>query len=361
MPKTIFVFILALYTGVLSAQTEAWSHSACIWRGLRHSWTYNHRCNRMGDYVEKKGNEFYSVHTSATGKGADSTFYNSYYTRVESPDVWFQQGSESCELFGMEGELLESTNEVMIPLPDGLKPTAFMTAVINGFDIQSLAKADKLQMFNVSIEKPEVLAEQRKIRLLIKISLVDNCQTLECETFNNKTGYSVTIHYLVVCAEKQNIFENQDFSNRSYTWDKKIINGSLNETRVIQGASSGAFNTSLVGIQSFGFTLNKAHWLVEFDNNIQPHEYKPADGTYSYDIEQSFVEWEEGMKMFSAVPEQSKFSSRRKGWLTMDMDVVFLQFKNARIKHGEIEGSMFWMGRNESPNGPNAVTKTLIK
>ncbi len=347
--------------GSVSAQTDDWSHRACVWRGLRHSWTYNHRCNRMGDYVEKKGNDFYSVHTSATGKGADSTFYNSYYSIVESPDVWFYQGSEGCELFGMEGELLESTNEVMIPLPDDVKTTAFMTAVINGFDIKSLAKADKLQMFNVSIEKPEVLPEQRKIRLLIKISMVDNCQSLECETFNNKTGYSITIHYLTVCADKQNIFENQDFSNRSYTWDKKIINGALNETRIIQGASSGAFNTSLVGIQSFGFTLNKAHWLVEFDNNIQPHEYKPIEGTYSYDIEQSFVEWEEGMKMFSAVPEQSKFSSRRKGWLTMDMDVVFLQFKNAKIKHGEIEGSMFWLGRNEPANDVNAISTKLIK
>jgi hypothetical protein len=334
---------------------------AQTWRGLRHSWTYNHRCNRMGDYVEKRGNDFYDVHTSATGKGADSTFYNSYYTIVESPDVWFQQGSVNTEFFGMEGELLESTNEVMISIPAGMKTSAFMTAVINGFDIQSLAKADKLQMFNVSIEKPEVLAEQRKIRLLIKISMVDNCQTLECETFNNRTGYSITIHYLAVCADKQNIFENQDFSNRSYTWDKKIINGAMNETRVIQGATSGAFNSSLVGIQSFGFSLNKAHWLVEFDNDIQPHEYKPAEGTYAYDIEQSFAEWEEGMKMFSAVPEQSRFAAKRKGWITMDMDVVFLQFKNAKIRHGEVEGTMFWQGKNESPDGPNAISAVKIK
>jgi hypothetical protein len=345
----------------ITAQTADWSHRACVWRGMRHSWTYNHRCNRIGDYVEKKGNDFYSVHTSATGKGADSTFYNSYYTLVESPDVWFMQGSANADVFGTEGQLLESTSEVMIPLPEGMKTSAFMTAVVNGFDIQSLAQADKLQMFNVSIEKPEVLAEQRKIRLLIKVSMVDNCQSLECQTFNNKTGYSITIHYLAACAEKQNIFENQDFSNRSYTWDKKIVNGALNETRIIQGASSGAFTASLVGIQSFGFSLNKAHWLVEFDNDIQPHEYKPADGTYAYDIEQSFVEWEEGMKLFSAVPEQSKYSSKRKGWITMDMDVVFLQFKNAKISHGEVEGTMFWRGHNEPADDTNSISSTKIK
>ena len=358
------ICLLALTVGITItavAQDSLWSHSACVWRGLRHSWTYNHRCNRMGDYVEKRGSDFYSVHTSATGKGADSTFYTSYYSLVQSPDVWFHQGSECCELFGMENELLESTNEVMIPIPDGMKASSFMTAVINGFDIQSLAKADKLQMFNVSIEKPEVLAEQRKIRLLIKITMVDNCQSLECETFNNRTGYSVTIHYLAVCAEKKNIFENQDFSNRSYTWDKRIINGALNETRVIQGSSSGEFNTSLVGIQSFGFSLNKAHWLVEFDNNIQPQEYKPVEGTYAYDIEQSFAEWEEGMNKFSAVPEQSKFSTRRKGWITMEMDVVYLQFKDAKIKHGDTEGTMFWQGHNEPADAPGAISTKLIK
>lgn len=361
MVRGVLFVVFTMWASGLFAQGPDWSHKACVWRGLRHSWTYNHRCNRMGDYVIQKGDSFFAVHTSATGKGADSTFYNSYYSLVESPDLWFHQGSESCEMFGMEGALLDETSEVMIPIPDGVKVNSFMTAMINGFDIESLAKADKLQMLQISVEKPEVLPEQRKIRLLIKVSMVDNCQTMECEGFNNKTGYSITIHYLVVCGDKQAVSENQDFSNRSSTWDKKIINGALNETRVIQGASTGQFSTSLIGIQSFGFSLNKAHWLVEFDNNIQPHEYKPSDGTYTYDIEQSFVEWEEGMKKFSAVPEQSRYALKQKGWITMDMDIVFLQFKNAKVSHGEVEGTMFWEGRNAPSDGVGAVATQLIR
>lgn len=355
------ITLLALAATFLPAQDSAWSHNACVWRGLRHSWTYNHRCNRIGDYIEKRGDNFFDVHTSATGKGADSTFYASYYTLVQAPEAWFYEGVSSNELFGMEGSLLESTDEVMIPIPKGVNSNAFMTAVINGFDIQSLAQADKLQMLNISVEKPEVLPEQRKIRVLVKISMVDNCQSLECEKVNNKTGYRITVHYLAICADKQDVRENQDFSNRSYTWDKKIINGALNETRLIQGSTCSIFNSSLVGIQSFGFSLNKAHWLVELDNNIQPHEYRASDGTYSYDIEQSFVEWEEGMKKFSAVPEQSKFAVKQKGWITMDMDIVLLQFKNATVSHGEVDGTMFWQGKNELPEGPHTISVKLIK
>lgn len=344
----------------LGAQEQGWSHKACIWRGMRHSWTYNHRCNRLGDYITQRGDSFFAVHTSATGKGADSTFFDSYYSLVESPDVWFRQGSESFEMFGVEGALLEQTNEVLIPIPDDICENAFLTALVNGFDILSLSKADKLQLLSISIEKPELLTEQHKLRLLVKISMVDNCQSLECDHMNNKTGYSITIHYIVACGNKKDIFENQDFSNRSYTWDKKIINGALNETRTIQGAHN-SYSNAVIGIQSFGFALNKAHWLLEFDNNIQPHQYNPVDGVYTYDIEQSFVEWEEGMKKFSAVPEQSKYSLKQKGWINMDMDIVFLQLRNAKVQHGEASGSMFWEGRNESANTLHSTLSQMIK
>ena len=45
----------------------------------------------------------------------------------------------------------------------------------------------------------------------------------------------------------------------------------------------------------------------------------------------------------------------------MDMDVVYLQFKNAKISHGEVEGTMFWEGHNESADDPNAISRKLIK
>jgi len=361
MARGLLLFCMSCIIVTASAQTGEWSHRACIWRGLRHSWTYNHRCNRIGDYVEKRGNDFFAVHTSATGKGADSTFYNTYYTLVESPDVFFHEGSTAIELLGKEQALLESTQELMIPIPDSVQAPDFMTALLNGFDIRSLAQADKLQMLNISIEKPEVLPEQKKIRLLIKVSMVDNCQSLECDHIHTTTGYSIIVHYLLACAKKENIFENQDFSDRSYTWDKKIINGGLDETRVIQASSSDQYTASVIGIRSFGFSLNKAHWLVELDNNIQPNEFRPSDGTYAYDIEQSFVEWEAGMKKFSAVPELSKFSFKQKGWITMDIDVIYLQLKKAKVTHGDIEGTMYWEGRNEPAEGPNAISSKQIK
>jgi hypothetical protein len=73
------------------------------------------------------------------------------------------------------------------------------------------------------------------------------------------------------------------------------------------------------------------------------------------------VEWEEGMKKFSAVPEQSRFAVKQKGWITMDMDIVYLQFKSAKISHGEVEGVMYWPGHNIPSDGADAIATKLIK
>lgn len=68
--KKIFLFSFFLSLGaLLNAQTE---NTAVVWRGFEHSWSYNHRINRIGNYVKMVSNDPYGYHASASGLGSDT-------------------------------------------------------------------------------------------------------------------------------------------------------------------------------------------------------------------------------------------------------------------------------------------------
>ena len=100
--RIIFISLLALSCPVLGAQEIQAYNKAIIWRGMEHTWTYNHRINRMGNYVSFDGEKGYSLHSSATGLGSDSSFSKTYYTYVESPYLFFKEVEVSVIIKGKE-------------------------------------------------------------------------------------------------------------------------------------------------------------------------------------------------------------------------------------------------------------------
>lgn len=85
------ISLLIFFCNLLIAQEIKPHNKAIIWRGMEHKWTYNHRINRMGNYVSFDGKKGYSLHSSATGLGSDSSFSKTYYTYVESPNLFFKE------------------------------------------------------------------------------------------------------------------------------------------------------------------------------------------------------------------------------------------------------------------------------
>src|ERR1019366_7252669 len=105
MRKYFVVVTCLLCCFRVSAQLHPYN-KAYIWRGFQHQWTYNHRCNRLGDYVQLNSGTPVSVHTSGTGSGSDSTYYKSYYTYVASPDVVFKEGEVNIKIKAKENHLV---------------------------------------------------------------------------------------------------------------------------------------------------------------------------------------------------------------------------------------------------------------
>jgi hypothetical protein len=360
MKWIIFIPLLMLSFGILH-QLEAQetinssTNRALIWRGFDHSWTYNHRINRLGDYVFMgDSSNARTCHTSASGLGADSTFFTTYYSYVESSDVAFQEGMINIKLFGKEKQLLTKTVDVNIPATDATRNQEEYVSLLNGFDIKAMRAADKLELFRVSVEDAYYAAEVDEIRFRVKVSLLVNCQSIECSGFNQKTTYDLNVYYLIIAGQDKNLASNSKNISKHYPWSKRDEHLYQAEESTIRGEKSSKYKKATVGIKSLAVTLNKAHWTVVYRANVTPLNYQADKGKLNISSNLLFQEWVQGMKRMSAHPKHSRFSSKKKGWAILDMEVAMIQIKDAYIKHGKRSGSTFWKGRNASPDNPNA-------
>ena len=94
MNKIILIlFFLSLHFLVLSQEND----SIYLWQGFKHEWTYNHRINRIGNFLSEDKKEI--IYTSASGLGADSTYYTSKYNLITDSGINPYYGKTRFEIF----------------------------------------------------------------------------------------------------------------------------------------------------------------------------------------------------------------------------------------------------------------------
>ncbi|MCH2044159.1 MAG: hypothetical protein MK212_08440 [Saprospiraceae bacterium] len=350
--RNLLVLITLLIVG---SEVYAQNNKAVIWRGFEHSWTYNHRINRVGDYVQRDQDSLLLYHMSASGAGADSTYFTSHYTLVESPNVAFHAGVANIKLYGKEKQLISKDIEISIPAPEGFEEQDLYATVLNGFDLQALGHADKIQLLRLAVDDAQYAKESNELRFNLRVAIVVNCQSFECSRFDQKTTYDLKVHYLIMAGSNESMVSTSQVVTKSYPWGKKHEHNHLPEKHTIYG-KRGGFQQTAMGVRSMAITLDVAHWTVEYHNNVTLLEYDKETGRVRFATDLFFKEWHQGMQKMSAKPEHSRFSSRKEGWCVLDVGVVLLQFKDAKIKHGKHKSSMYWTGLNASPNHPNAVS-----
>lgn len=353
--KKAFAFLLSM--GICMAIFAQKLHSynkAIIWRGFEHQWTYNHRCSRLGDYVQFNSGTPISVHASATGIGADSTYYTSYYTYVASPDVVFKEGEATIKIHTKEKKLIQQTVTFSVRAAEWLRNKTDYITLINGFDLRSDHAADKIQLLRFSIEDGVYDTATNEIHFNAEISMVLNCQSIECPELYNKVIYDLDLHYLIVGLNKGEAAATDQFFTRSYAWDRKDELDELPEDKVITGDVFPSFADATIGVKSFSFVLNEAHWMLAMNNSLTPLSYDSASSRMKLLVDLLFKEWQEGMKGSDAAPKQSRFSAKRKGWAVMDVDAVLLQFRKADIRYGKHWGQMYWRNSIGTSYGNNA-------
>lgn len=349
--QLLICYCILFYGNLLLAQ----NNQAVIWRGFEHSWTYNHRINRLGNYITQNANEVISCHTSASGLGADSTTFTSHYSFVQSPNVSFQAGKVDIKLYGKEKHLITKTIEIAVPAKEGLKNKEQYITMLNGFDLRAVDRADKIQLLRLSVENAEYAPAINEIRFYLRVTLVVNCQSFECSRFDQKTTYNLSVHYLIAAGDTKDLVSTPKMITKDYPWGRKNEYHHVSDKQYIIGKKEEHYNNALLGIKSMALTLDDAHWTVEYHNNITPLIYNKETGRLNFASDLFFKEWQQGMKTMSAKPQHSKFSSKKKGWCVLDVGITMLQFKEAEIVHQKHGGSMFWEGFNAPSSDDKAI------
>ena len=355
----LFFFLFCLFLQELVAQKNV--HQTIIWRGFEHSWTYNHRINRLGNYVDIKNDKIQSFHVSASGLGADSTHYTSHYSFVETPDVGFHNGVVSIKLYGKEKQLLTKRIEVSVTAPEGLQDKDQYITMLNGFDLKAVDRADKIQMLRFSVEDAEFAPAINEIRFYLNVALVVNCQSLECARFNQHSTYDLKVYYLIAAANKSDLLATSKTLTKNYPWGRKDEYHHTPEKHYMFGDKGKGYKNAAMGIKSMALTLNTAHWTVQYNSNITPLIFNPETSRLDFTLDLFFKEWQQGMKNHSARPGLSKFSSKKKGWGVLDLSFLLLQFKNAKVIHKKHDGSLYWMGNNALSSDINSQSKKELK
>ncbi len=334
-------------------------NKALIWRGFEHRWTYNHRINRIGSHVSLKGSEGYCMHYSATGLGSDSTFAKTHYTYVEAPNVVFKETAIKILVNGQEGDLLNKSAEVYLDLDEWMQGKTHYDVLVNGFEVKSMIKADQLQLLRFLVEDPVYTQETQQIYLTANFNLVTNCRTLECELFKNQTAYELTLHLLILGFEEEAGEVRDSYTTRNYAWDTSVEVEDLSKALTISGQRN-AFSTACVGIKGLGVILDEEHWILQMNNYITPLRYNAKTGDMKSNINMKVVAWNNGMENFYVAPLKAEFAKRKSGFAMLETNPSLVQFSNAKIKHGSVNTSLYWRGRNKSSESPEAESVKII-
>lgn len=163
-------------------------HSALIWQGFQHAWTYNHRLNRFGSYALQAGampgcDQPLVVHTAASGTGGDSADFAEFATWVaDAQGVAFQSGVAETVLECQRGDPEPFVVRIEdLPLAPQLQGRDVMTVVINGFDLIATEHAEKLMTLDIEVTEPVVYDGGSRARFQIFGGLCFDCRSSECQ------------------------------------------------------------------------------------------------------------------------------------------------------------------------------------
>lgn len=334
----------------LVAQERAFA----IWQGFEHKWMYNHRLNRLGDYIAQGESgplpqPYHSVHTGATGLGKDTAVFRSCFAEVKTRGIEVFAGAETLPLSGRQGDLFQIRRKLFI-IDAALAKKPRLTVVFNGFDLLSESGADKLQLLNVQFSDPVRRNQSDTIELEIEAAIVVDCRSFECNRFNKQFDYKLRLRYLVLGATDGQMHVTPAEYNESVIWTRQQTTPESARLRQIQG--NAGFKQGIVAYKNIFIVLNHDHWILSFANALTRSDYDAPTGRMQLRHITYIRQWEPGMKDVSA---QSAFSEKRPGWGMLQGSLQLLQFREGSVSYFERIGYIGWGGNNVKADNEDAI------
>ena len=350
-----------------------------IWQGTYHDWTYNHRVNRMGDWIDDAlfENGAFSAklrHSAASGIGADRNSYKSFITFVRTTsDVEFYYGKTTIILQGEEGSISGDRIRVTVPIEGPERVVRLLT--INGFDMYSRpgvsmdllgdGQADKLFHFRVAFESVSIAetSDGWEASFSMDVSLGANCTSPECSSgpVNDFFDYEVTIAWQLILGDLGDLVSTFSLLENSYEWERPLGDRTNYIKREdfrlkdqqIQGQPG--FEAGTVGLRYINFNVEKGlggfdgtdlehPHMQYFDMALFDQSYDPATGSISFDADLFFRNWS---------PPIPPVSFGGGGSLDFEIGAILIQFKEGSSETVEYGGEILWLTNPLNPSPPN--------
>lgn len=386
---TFTIFCLVLFSGQLYSQSQN-NSPLYLWNGFSHHWGYNHRVNRLGDYLEFSGSkedpEVAVVHTAASGSGADVAEFSSFYTEVKAPHIFQTTGVEKIHLEGRKGDLLEVGRWVTTDLSTLTAPNC--EVLLNGFDLYPSEgyKPDKFIEFQLRIDSVSYSApvlngpssQPGQVSFYIRVAFNFACTTPECPRMKRISSYELEVHWGAI---EGDFFSQQHHIKRLTKWTKDSLpRNPILKGRIPKEIESSSMNRKIadpdsyhpsLGISGFGLQLeDKDLHFADFNFNVRIEENEGSGVTKSL-LSSYFGQWTPGMydayrKHYAGWPKlPAKWVVKKAaGQGVLRIDYLWLGFKDAEIEQGSVSGQVEWLtrhGKQESSGGEKALTRIPVQ
>jgi hypothetical protein len=356
------------------AEKKQFCESATLWRGFYHQWNYNHRTNRLGDYIVQDNAACnYAtniIHTGASGIGRDNLEFTSFYTQVKTTSARFFMDVIEFKVKGDEGEIVKKSVKVTNNLSKELTGLSNYYVLLNGFDLYSDSTKGSDKMFKLKISPENLIIDPLtgEYSFDIFVEFGADCNTIECNLRpkNQFFSYNFTIAYVIVGGNNGLNVVSDSISNY-YTWNR--VSEIYKEDHGIKSSAIAASNVNqyypfaILAVKHFDLLVqtgprikDEATHMLTLDLSLHPEGYEPKNNTYYYRTSLFFKPWRKKMRMWA---------TRSNGIADFKLGVYMLQFadEDASIRHLEYSDRYRWKTnvlKHTPSTNPNAVKKYSI-
>ncbi|MEJ2050777.1 MAG: hypothetical protein P8Y60_13240, partial [Calditrichota bacterium] len=328
-----------------------------VWQGFEHNWTYNHRLNRLGDYIHIASTnqnkfEVTDTHTAATGIGDDEATYLSYFTFFQVNGVEAIQEQVSFHFQNRQGNPSRQTAQISVPW-DKAPEKPRIIAVLNGYDLVTNRSAFKLQTLQISVSNPHYDPVNKQITCRVNATLNMRCRSIECRKFEPDYNYTLQVNVLLLRSGPV-MHSVEGHYQQIYNWDRKTEAQVRPVRDELVGTGNNTYPNAVLGFRALSILLNREHWFIDIASAIHPGQYDQRNGSYTFDLTLLFKAWKKGMRRHSADRLDSQFSFREKGSAVLLATVELIQLPAGCVQEKTIPGQISWRERRRNPRSAAA-------
>jgi hypothetical protein len=263
-------------------------------------------------------------------------------------------GLTAFELRGKHGQIANAEQTVKLPLPPDLRGADKYVVLLSGFDLTCLEKPDQIERFSISVGDGYYSRSDTSVSFDISTFARFDCKGGDCDGISNRGyRYRLLVSYLVIAADDEAVHSRGLSIHRSYFWDRKFETQNNPPRQTFVGDTTKYYLAGLAAFKRITFILNRPSHVLEWNMALLAGKYEKGKYTVTPDL--FFKQWTRTMKKRSASLKHSRWAKRKSGLAEISADLALLEFAEACIEPGVVNGRMRWTAKNKSPDSDEAV------